>query len=482
MNAPLPGPLNDNPSSRPLGGLSIGRQSDRAHRPGRARPGRSYRDGADCRRRARRRDGAASPSAPATRKKRRTKAIPPAVNRSSSAAWRWARRWPKFARCFSIRPRKYLPARSSELSVRDGNIYRNGKSTGQDYWTLAGAVDLAIKATGAAARKPVSDLKTIGANSARLDLPAKVFGDSVFIHDMRIDGMVHARVVRQPNRGATIGSVDENAIRRAAKGPVEFVRNGNFLAILGDNETRRGGGGRCRGEQCDLAERRSPDTDTAGGQLAVAAAGRRSALRGGTGRRQRPGALRKNLYARISRARFDLALVRPGALQGRTIDGVDALPGRLSAARGPGEDAEARAILDRRSSCAGLRLLRPQWRGRRRRRRRHHRHAEAGPADPRALAARRRIHLRAEDAGDDRQGSRTARRGRQAHPTGRRKSGAPRTISVPARAEICSAPSPCPIRRRNRRRTMCRRPMAAARPAMASRSMTFPPSACSIIW
>src|SRR5262249_10561949 len=86
-------------------------------------------------------------------------------------------------------------------------------------------------------RKPVSDLKTIGANSARLDLPAKVFGQSAFIHDMQIEGMVHARVVRQPNRGATINSVDEKAIRRAAKTPIEFVRHGNFLAILGDTET-----------------------------------------------------------------------------------------------------------------------------------------------------------------------------------------------------------------------------------------------------
>jgi CO/xanthine dehydrogenase Mo-binding subunit len=132
---------------------------------------------------------------------------------------------------------KVLACKASELSVRDGGIYRNGKSTGQDYWTLAGAVDLAVKATGAVARKPVGDLKTIGANSARLDLPAKVFGLSVFIHDMQIDGMVHARVVRQPNRGATIGAIDGNAIRRAAKGSVEFVRHGNFLAILGKVET-----------------------------------------------------------------------------------------------------------------------------------------------------------------------------------------------------------------------------------------------------
>ena len=132
---------------------------------------------------------------------------------------------------------KVLGCKTNELSIRDGSIYRNGTSTGQDYWTLAGAIDLACKATGAAVRKPVSDLKSVGASGARLDLPAKIFGGSIFIHDMQLDGMVHARVVRQPNRGATIASMDENAIRRAAKGRIEFVRSGNFLAVLGDDET-----------------------------------------------------------------------------------------------------------------------------------------------------------------------------------------------------------------------------------------------------
>ncbi len=54
---------------------------------------------------------------------------------------------------------------------------------------------------------------------------------------MVLDGMVHARVVRQPRRGAVIASVDEAALRRAAKGPIEIVRHGNFLAILSADET-----------------------------------------------------------------------------------------------------------------------------------------------------------------------------------------------------------------------------------------------------
>ncbi|HEY2424748.1 MAG TPA: molybdopterin cofactor-binding domain-containing protein [Pseudolabrys sp.] len=132
---------------------------------------------------------------------------------------------------------KILGCKTGELSIGDGRIFRNGKSTGQDYWTLSGAVDLNVKATGGGERKRVADLRNIGASIARVDLPGKIFGESAFIHDMHLDGMVHARVVRQPNRGATIGSIDESAIRRAAKGPVEFVRNGNFVAIIGDSET-----------------------------------------------------------------------------------------------------------------------------------------------------------------------------------------------------------------------------------------------------
>jgi nicotinate dehydrogenase subunit B len=132
---------------------------------------------------------------------------------------------------------KIIGCAAGELNVRDGSILRNGASTGQDYWTLAAAVSLNVNATGSGVRKAVSDFTSIGESSARLDLPDKIFGHPAFIHDMQLDDMVHARVVRQPNRGSAINAIDENAIRRAAKTPVEFVRNGNFLAIIGGDET-----------------------------------------------------------------------------------------------------------------------------------------------------------------------------------------------------------------------------------------------------
>src|SRR6185437_8913472 len=98
-------------------------------------------------------------------------------------------------------------------------------------------VDLATTATGAAPRKAITAHNVVGHATSRLDLPGKVFGAPAFIHDMVLAGMRHARAVRQPRRGATLASVDEAAIQRAAHGAIEFVRHGNFLAIVGDDET-----------------------------------------------------------------------------------------------------------------------------------------------------------------------------------------------------------------------------------------------------
>ena len=126
----------------------------------------------------------------------------------------------------------------ADLAMMDGRVTHRGSPTGHDYWSLAAAIDLARHASGRAAIKRASEHRVVGRSAARVDLAAKVFGTPVFVHDMAMDGMVHARVVRQPRRGATIAAVDEAAIRRAGKGaPVEILRDGNFLAITGADET-----------------------------------------------------------------------------------------------------------------------------------------------------------------------------------------------------------------------------------------------------
>jgi len=123
-----------------------------------------------------------------------------------------------------------------ELTVSDGQFLQNGQATGFDYWSVAGEIDLTQPVTGNVAPKPFDAHRIVGRSTPRLDLPAKVSG-AAFIHDEMRPGMLHARTLRQPSRGAELASLDEAAIRKLARGPVEIVREANFVAFVSPVES-----------------------------------------------------------------------------------------------------------------------------------------------------------------------------------------------------------------------------------------------------
>jgi nicotinate dehydrogenase subunit B len=124
---------------------------------------------------------------------------------------------------------------AGELSIENGKFLRSGKDTGRDYWSMAGEIKLERRASGTAPVKAPSSYRIVGKHLPRLDLPAKIRG-SGFIHDIVVENMLHARVLRQPWRGAHLAALDENAVRKAAKHPVEILREGEFVALTSDSE------------------------------------------------------------------------------------------------------------------------------------------------------------------------------------------------------------------------------------------------------
>ena len=128
-----------------------------------------------------------------------------------------------------------LGCKVSELSIADGKFLRGGKDTGKDYWSLAVDVALDRRASGTAPTKLPSSYRIVGKSIPRVDLPAKVAG-AAFIHDIAPENVMHARVLRQPWRGAQLVAFDENAVRKAAKAPMEILREGNFVAFTSDQE------------------------------------------------------------------------------------------------------------------------------------------------------------------------------------------------------------------------------------------------------
>ena len=69
----------------------------------------------------------------------------------------------------------------------------------------------------------------------RIDIPAKVTGGAAYVQDMRLPGMLHARVVRPPSYRAQLTTVDMTSVERMP-GIVTIVRDGNFLAVVAERE------------------------------------------------------------------------------------------------------------------------------------------------------------------------------------------------------------------------------------------------------
>jgi nicotinate dehydrogenase subunit B len=123
---------------------------------------------------------------------------------------------------------------TARLTVRDGSILIDGADSGLDYWKVAPALDMSLLVSGTA---PLSDPRRatiLGKSVARLDLPAKV-GSGGFIHDLELPGMLHARVMRPPSRGAHLESLDESAVSRLP-GVVRIFRSGDFAAVCCERE------------------------------------------------------------------------------------------------------------------------------------------------------------------------------------------------------------------------------------------------------
>ena len=127
-----------------------------------------------------------------------------------------------------------LGVSESELFVDDGTFVGPGNAR-TSYWELADIVSLARDARAAAKPKAVADRQIAGSNAGRLDIPGKVFGAPCYIHDLRLPGMMHGRVIRSSAPHARLQDIEEEPLR-AVSGFVRLVRDGSFLGVLAETE------------------------------------------------------------------------------------------------------------------------------------------------------------------------------------------------------------------------------------------------------
>src|SRR5882757_6165045 len=146
--------------------------------------------------------------------------------------------------------RQYLVARAAErlavpdeeLSIEDGLI-RGKDNRSVSYGELISGDIIRLEWSDDVAVKDVSAYTIVGQSVPRVDLPAKATGELVYVHDMRVPGMLHGRVVRPPyagiDAGAFVGTsliaVDETSVRDIP-GLVAVVRIGDFVGVVAERE------------------------------------------------------------------------------------------------------------------------------------------------------------------------------------------------------------------------------------------------------
>ncbi|MGY4436410.1 nicotinate dehydrogenase subunit B [Bradyrhizobium sp. F1.13.1] len=147
------------------------------------------------------------------------------------------------ARHFLIaRAAEHLELPAADLRIEDG-LVRGHDNRSISYGELISGETIRLELADDVAVKPVDDYAIVGQSMPRIDLRAKATGEVTFVHDIRVSGMLHGRVVRPPYAGVDAGpfvgtsliSVDESSVRDIP-GIMAVVRIGDFVGVVAERE------------------------------------------------------------------------------------------------------------------------------------------------------------------------------------------------------------------------------------------------------
>ena len=122
----------------------------------------------------------------------------------------------------------------ADLVIVDGQVRPSGGGAGVSFAELIGGRRIAAKVDPKAPLRKPAEYTQVGKAYARPDVPAKCTARHDYVHDVKLPGMLHARVIRPATVGATLASVDESSI--AGIPDARVVRVGNFLAVVAPRE------------------------------------------------------------------------------------------------------------------------------------------------------------------------------------------------------------------------------------------------------
>lgn len=128
---------------------------------------------------------------------------------------------------------KQLGEPAGQLKAEDGTVI--GKTGRISFGELIGGKRFNLPLDTAAKRRTPAQWKVLGKPVPSLDRTALMTGKFEFVHNVRVPGMLHGRVVRPPEVGATLAGVDESSVRQIS-GVVKIVVRSNFIGVVAEKQ------------------------------------------------------------------------------------------------------------------------------------------------------------------------------------------------------------------------------------------------------
>jgi nicotinate dehydrogenase subunit B len=129
----------------------------------------------------------------------------------------------------------WLGVPAAHVQTRAGHVQLRADAARQvPYGQLVAGQRTVLALDEQAALKDAADYRLVGTSQPRLDIPAKLAGEAVFVHDLRLPGMLHGRVVRPPYAGADHGDFIGHTLAAVHQASVAHVPGLRGVVVVGD--------------------------------------------------------------------------------------------------------------------------------------------------------------------------------------------------------------------------------------------------------
>ena len=117
----------------------------------------------------------------------------------------------------------------------DNGVITSSSGRQVTYAELVGSKHFNLPLNPTAKRRPAAEWTVLGKPVPSLDRVALMTGQFEFLHHLRVPGMLHGRVVRPPEMGATVAHVDEHSVRDVP-GLKKVVVRKDFVGVVAETQ------------------------------------------------------------------------------------------------------------------------------------------------------------------------------------------------------------------------------------------------------